>query len=209
MPIYSNFFTREIHQGQCLDCKNQEPPKKEKFSILRLPLAVSQGSLGSLEDKIYQYFKTEVMNDIECDSCNDGSKKVHKKQITRQFENPPKYLIILIKRYTNGFDEEGNYKLIFLDWAIKFERYTMRIDNERFIDMPTDTRTNYTLNGYIVHEPNISEDGGHYKCLCLHKGDNLWYEYNDGEFQKISTMSRQRVKAHESGATLFIYERND
>ena len=92
MPIYSNFFTREIHQGQCLDCKNQEPPKKEKFSILRLPLAVSQGSLGSLEDKIYQYFKTEVMNDIECDSCNDGSKKVHKNKSQDNLKTLPNIL---------------------------------------------------------------------------------------------------------------------
>lgn len=162
--LINHIFTINVEKNViCPICNNVS---KSCDNINKLYLSInSQQDLKSLVYE-YLYETLDDQNRWKCDKCDNSVNAIIKKNII----SLPKYLIIVLKRYTNN---------------------NSKINND--INMPdymTINSKNYYMRGVILHSGITN--GGHYVYYGLK--DDIWFIYNDSSVQPVSSETINSIK---------------
>lgn len=162
--LVNNLFTLKIKKNIiCPHCNNRSTSNDNNNKLyLSIDSVDNNQNLNNLLSK-YLIETLDDENKWNCDKCNKYVNGIIKREIVKL----PKYLIIVLKRYTNN-NQKINTKIMMT---------TEFIFNERI----------YYLRGFIYHSG--STDGGHYTYYG-NKGDindTKWYIYNDSSVSEISS----------------------
>lgn len=161
--LINNLFTIKMKKHIiCPHCNNQSISNDDNNKLyLSIDGADNDQNLNNLLSK-YLIETLDDENKWNCAKCNKDVNAIIKREIIKL----PKYLIIVLKRYTNN-NQKINTKIMMT---------TEFIFNKRI----------YYLRGFIHHSG--STNGGHYTYYG-NKGDindTKWYIYNDSSVCEIS-----------------------
>lgn len=156
-----------------------------------LSLDINNPDISTLDDALYEYTKTEVLeadNAVYCPKCDK------KRSVTKglRLATAPSILVCHLKRF--AFDKYG--RLIRLHKQIKFEE---RLDIGDFMSNLNKARPPpYDLVGILVHQ-GATCASGHY--LAFVKKNDEWYKCNDSIVTKVDAAT-----VFEQQAYIMMYE---
>jgi len=147
---------------------------------------------------LYEYYKTGVINDFMCNTCNSRTSATRQERISQC----PRILTIVLSRNVNNEDKS-------IDSAVDFplERVcpsTLGVQQEEIAD-----NTVYKLFGIVQHTSNAT-GGGHYTAITQNKTANLWHIYDDDDVKVCKFRNRSLNKAlvwFQKTATILFYKR--
>jgi ubiquitin C-terminal hydrolase len=156
--LINNLFTIQINKIiVCPNC-NTKSVSTDNNNILYLSI---NNSGNCLNDLIDSYLSTEVLDDKnkwKCDKC----KNLVNAKIYREIKKLPKYLIVVLKRYTNN-NTKNNKQII----VPQYINHNNKILEQR---------------GFVYHSG--STNGGHY--VYYGKRNDKWYLHNDSSINTIN-----------------------
>lgn len=158
--LVNNLFTIQINKIiLCPNCNNKFV-SNDNNNILYLSIN-NEFITNTLDDLINSYLSEEILDDKnkwKCDKC----KNLVNAKIYREIKKLPKYLIVVLKRYTNN--NIKNNKQIIVPQYINH-------DNKILVQ-----------RGFVYHSG--STNGGHY-VYCGKRNDK-WYLHNDSSVHPIN-----------------------
>lgn len=176
-PLIDLFYGIFISNISSLE-KNHLSSVSETYSILDLPIPISENGKISIYDCLEQYISPELIeNENAWFNENTNQKQNVFKQIT--FWNFPKILIFTFKRFCSITSREG-IRLIkkndFIDFPLD------GLDLSKYICGYHASKYNYELYGICNHMGNVI--GGHYTAFVKTE-EKLWFHCNDTIIEKI------------------------
>ena len=177
--LIDSLFTIKIKKTIC--CANCSHRSESSDDINKLYLSIDYSDKDLSFDALLQKYLFETLdsdNQYRCEKC----KNLSRASISRQIIKLPKYLIVVLKRYTNS-----NRKI---DLDIEMPANFDAIDKK------------YHIRGYIYHSG--STGGGHYVYYGNRKSDNFdkWFIYNDSS---VSEINQSTLKHTSSNAYVYLY----
>ena len=175
--LIDSLFTIKIKKTICCAICSHRSETSDDINKLYLSIDHSDKELSF--DALLQKYLFETLdsdNQYRCEKCNNLSNA----SISRQIIKLPKYLIIVLKRYTN---------------------YNRKINLD--IDMPYHfdaLEKKYYMRGYIYHSG--STNGGHYVYYGNRgsKDINKWFIYNDSSVNEIDSST-----LHQTSSNAYVY----
>ncbi len=162
--LINNIFTINIEKK--IHCPNCRYISKTNDSINKLYLSIN--STNDLNQLVSQYLNETLddKNRWKCDKCNKNVNAIIKRNIIQL----PKYLIIVLKRYSNNNSKINTEVNMSDNLLINGKEYYMR--------------------GIIYHSGITN--GGHYVYYGLKS--NNWMIYNDASIQNVSSNIMNNIK---------------
>ena len=178
--LIDSLFTIKIKKTICCAICSHRSETSDDINKLYLSIDHSDDKELSFDALLQKYlFETlDSNNQYRCEKC----KNLSRASISRQIIKLPKYLIVVLKRYTNS---------------------NRKIDID--IDMPNNFDAidkNYHMRGYIYHSGGTG--GGHYVYYGNRKSADCdkWFIYNDSS---VSEISQSTLKQTSSNAYVYLY----
>ena len=116
-------------------------------------------------DSVFAWEKIER----KCEGC--GSNNSSMQTSIKEF---PAIMILHFKRFKQIYDKFGNQKTVKVDDFVSYD-FQINILGEK-----------YDLIGVVNHIGNLND--GHYTCCAFESTNNVWFEYNDTEFEKVTAI---------------------
>jgi hypothetical protein len=172
----------------CQTCGNQSLTRDR---YMDLSLDINDPDITTLDDALYQYTKTEVLeneNAVFCAKCDE------KQSVTKglRLATAPTILVCHLKRF--AFNQFG--QLVRLHKKIKFPKRLEISDHMSQLNKATPPP--YDLVGILVHQGQTC-DSGHY--LAYVKKYGCWYKCNDSAVTKVDEET-----ALDQQAYILLYE---
>ncbi len=145
--------------GTCLKTNDTTNP----FTTLNLPIVGAENGIVDLTTLYNKYSDIEEKITYRCDHCCKETDHLKKVGII----DPPKHLIISLKRFTPSLRK--------VNTSVEFPLYGFTLLDH--YDNP------YKLYAVIEHSGSYS--GGHYVATIWNKKDKVWRIYNDSMFSDI------------------------
>ena len=162
----------------------------EPYNTVSLSIPISYESV-TLENCLDNYFnKNEIIESWNCEKCKE---KGCSKEL--DFWSIPNYLIIHLKRFTNGGMKINTHVQYPID----------NLDLTKYISTRKGDPNNYIYSLYAVNYHSGSLNGGHYWSACKNLDGN-WYTFNDGDVSKINSLNLSQIITPES-YILFYYRK--
>jgi hypothetical protein len=155
-----------------------------------LSLDINDPDICTLDDALYEYTKTEILDEDNAVSCA----KCKKRSVTKglRLATAPSILVCHLKRF--AFDNYG--RLIRLHKKINFP---LRLEIEDFMSNLNKARPPpYDLVGILVHQGQTCASG-HYLAFVKKHGE--WYRCNDSSVTKVDEATVLNQQAY-----ILIYE---
>lgn len=156
----------------CQDCGR---PSLTRDRYMDLSLDINQPNIANLDDALYEYTKTETLDEDNAVFCQKCKKK---QRVTKglRLATAPSILVCHLKRF--AFDRYG--RLIRLHKKIKFPA---RLEIGDFMSTLNKARPPpYDLVGVLVHQGHTCASG-HY--LAFVKKNNEWFKCNDSVVTQV------------------------
>jgi ubiquitin C-terminal hydrolase len=160
--LVNNLFTIQINKIICCPNCNHKSISNDNNNILYLSILPQKEFItNTLDDLIKNYLSEEILDDNnkwKCDKC----KNLVNAKIYREIKKLPKYLIVVLKRYTNN-NTKNNSQIIIPDYINH---------NKKKLEQ----------RGFVYHSG--STNGGHY--VYYGKRNDKWYLHNDSSVNSVS-----------------------
>ena len=155
--LINNLFTIQVNKViSCPNCNNKSV-SNDNNNLLYLSI---DNNANTLDELINNYLSEEILDDKNKWKCDKCKKSVNAK-IYREIKRLPKYLIIVLKRYTNNNNKNNK--------EITIPQYINH--NNKKLEQ----------RGFIYHSG--STGGGHY--VYYGNRNDKWYLHNDSSVHPV------------------------
>ena len=161
-----------------------------------------------LDDLVCNFFRTEVIEDYECDQCGKHTRISKSHRLCRL----PEVLVVFIKRFrlyplvekNNNLVSINSLQLDLVDFL--FSETKMDPELKNLLCEERDKAV-YSLVGFVEHFGSI--DFGHYTCVCRndYDGDRTseWVLFNDESLHSVD--EKKEVLTSHSDVYMLVYRR--
>ena len=160
----------------------------ERFLNISIPIQDIRPNCYRIQTLIINNFKEETLDGITCDECGKKTRKNKKSVIY----NPPKVLVVNLKRFDHGFfgDSKINAEVAF-DEELPLSKEYIHPDTATLESI-------YDLFAIVHHVGGLN--GGHY--YTQKKIHNQWLLFNDQEVTPSQLAPKTNIS---STAYIFFY----